>query len=98
MNRREYLQAAAVVLGANAVTAGSALADQEADDRYQVVTERFDDVTAFRGPDTDTGGRDYARLYDAEAETLVYATLAGSGATRRVLLATRDTSETALDG
>jgi hypothetical protein len=91
MRRREYLQAAAVLLGATTVASGSAVGSHD-DDRYDVALGTFDDVTSFRPPRSqDRDGRTYLRLYDASAETLVYATAVGGGTD--VAMAVRDATE-----
>jgi hypothetical protein len=87
MRRREYLRAAAVLLGVSAATTGSGAAD---DDLYDEVVAAFDDVTELRAPDV-VGDRTYLRLYDAEREVLAYVTALDRGST--VSVATRDASD-----
>lgn len=94
MNRRQYLRAAAVLLGTGAAATGPSRADDD-DEVYETVVAKFDDVTAFRSPlsGSEGDGEPIYRLYDAETETLAYATAAGTGGERSVSLVTRDASE-----
>jgi hypothetical protein len=92
MRRRTLLQAAAVVLGAGAVS-GTAAAD--ADEAYELLLERCDDVTLLRTPASVAAG-DCLRLYDADAETVAYVTTVGEGGDSRTGAVTRDASETDL--
>jgi hypothetical protein len=72
MKRREYLQAAALLLGTGA--AGTATARTDDESLYDSATEPFDDVTRFRPPESRVGEtRTYLRLYDADSETVAYA-------------------------
>jgi 3-dehydroquinate synthase class II len=95
MKRREYLRTAAVLLGTGVAAAGRGAADSD-DDWYDVAIETFEDVTMFREPKSkEHHHRRYVRLYDAEAETLAYATTVG---TDEVVLALRDASDVDLAG
>jgi hypothetical protein len=66
--------------------------DDDGDDSelYDITVTTFDDVTRFRNPTSDDQDEDYFRLYDAETETLAYATTSGTGSHEAVVLATRD--------
>jgi hypothetical protein len=63
------------------------------DDLYDITVTTFDDVTRFRHPTSDNQDEDYFRLYDAEAETLVYTTTAENGADETVGMALRDAAD-----
>jgi hypothetical protein len=97
MRRREYLQAAAVVLGVGTAASGSALAthDDPSEDVYDVTHRKFDDVTEFRAPTRqEHNDRRYVRIYDADSETVAYATTVDHGT--GVALRMRDASDTPL--
>jgi hypothetical protein len=94
MRRRDLLRTVAVaVLGGTA--AGRVRADE---DPVRAVGDRFDGVTTFVAPerngDHDAG---YVRLYDADAETLTYVAVAGSGDDAAVSVATRDAADANAD-
>lgn len=95
MHRRQYLQAAAVLLGTSTAAAGLSTADHD-DEVYDTVVEEFDDVTAFRSPLFGEGGDPVYRLYDAETETLAYATTVGRAGEESVTMVLRDASGTEL--
>jgi hypothetical protein len=94
MRRREYLKTAAVVLGVGTAASGSVLAD-DIDDRYDIALRKFDDVTEFRAPTRqEHNDRRYVRIYDADSETVAYATTVDHGT--GVALRMRDASDTPL--
>jgi catabolite regulation protein CreA len=62
------------------------------DDHYDVRWKDFDDVTAFRRPESVVGnGRDYVRMYDREGNTLLYVVDEANGG--ETVLAVRDASD-----
>lgn len=71
------------------------MSHDEADDVYDVTIATFDDVTAFRNPRSGEGSANdyYYRLYDEEADTLIYATTEGDVDHKSVTMALRDGSE-----
>ncbi|WP_152039537.1 hypothetical protein [Salinigranum salinum] len=93
MERREYLRAAALLLGTG--VAGTATARTDDESLYDSATEPFDDVTRSRPPESqEDEGRAYLRLYDADSETVAYAVSVEE--TDELALAVRDASGTEL--
>jgi hypothetical protein len=95
MKRREYLQAAAVLLGTSTAATTAAHAADDDEELYDVTIESFDDVTMLRPPESQEGeGRTYLRLYEADSETVAYATTVDDG--DDLALAVRDADGTEL--
>jgi len=89
------MKAAAALLGVSTVTTGQVLADHNEDDVYETVAGQFDDVTAFEGSRADDMRRDlHYRIYDADTETVAYATRAEGTSGKEVATVIRDASGT----
>jgi hypothetical protein len=94
MKRRKYIQAAAVLLGVSATLPGRAImSDHDEVNGYNVDTESFGDVTEFRNPMGENTSEEIYRLYDDEADTLIYAMTVGDGGDESVSLVLRDGSK-----
>lgn len=67
------------------------------DEVYDITVRKFEDVTAFRNPESNGANRGfddhYYRMYDEEADTLIYATAEGKAHDRSVTMALRDGTE-----
>lgn len=94
MKRRKYIQAAAVLLGVSATLPGKAImSDDDLTNGYSVDIESFADVTEFRNPLGENTSEEIYRLYDDEADTLIYAMTAGDGSDESISLVLRDGTE-----
>jgi hypothetical protein len=71
--------------------------DGDDKDLYDISVEKFDEVTQIRHPTSDDQDEDFFRLYDEEANTLIYTTLRKNGADDSVTMALRDASAYAGD-
>jgi hypothetical protein len=94
MKRRKYIQAAAVLLGVSATLPGRAImSDHDEVNGYNVDTESFGDVTEFRNPMGENTSEEIYRLYDDEADTMIYAMTVGDGGDESISLVLRDGTE-----
>jgi hypothetical protein len=95
MKRRKYIQAAAVLLGVSATLPGRAIMsdhDEHAND-YSIDTEWFADVTEFQSPMGENTSEEIYRMYDDDADTLIYAMTVGEGDDESISLVLRDGTE-----
>jgi len=94
MKRRKYIQAAAVLLGVSATLPGRAImSDHDETNGYSIDVESFADVTEFRNPMGEHTSEEIYRLYDDEADTLIYAMTVGDRGEESISLVLRDGSE-----